>query len=691
MSQQGLRQASVRAATGTANTYEGDWHALFDSQGIPTGTFNERLLRYLNSVLGASYTNLPEAQAAFAAAQGATNFGSIGTFDAGLNPPATATESWVYADYQLSASFGTGPYTYTDPGVTLPPGITVSSSGLISGPYGLGIPDAGSAGEYDVDILITDSLGATQHKYFTMRVAPDPPRYLTTLGGGTPPVPRGIYSTAHLRSAHTTDICKVYAGAGSQDFMPNANGKLGVHAVLDFWTAQGASGLIHVELYNQGTLGPGASTNALNGTATLRAILDPNAIQDDGFWPFSFTGYEASGSSDRNTNLSISTGLTHNRANHTQVAVIDAMTNQAAFGNNQIVQSIGASGVTRNDMRLGDATTTAGNIGLGVTWGSTPTTQYPTTPIIVPCQRSMLMTGFSTQASSLDGITCPVSGANTFASRLNFRLNESEQTIGASNTSGASTAGKIGSGASGTDTGTPHRHYAMITYDNYVDNAAAGNRTQIWNDLSGIFNLTPTSSYTGQLLVIGSSTPVGYRSYANGLSQRLKTLLDGSTRLDVVGKAGQTMQTINTNSSFFLGGRIALTKNALVAVGQFRNDVDAGDSASTIYNSYLLPFVTAAQAAGYTQDTIFICDLVQTMFTTSEAAKQAVVVALNALIAAGSGVDGFTYIPIASLPEAADYTDTTYFDPDQIHGNDSSVGLLQAIATQIATYVNAYF
>jgi hypothetical protein len=38
MTQQSERQASVRAITGTAGTYEGDFHALFTSLSIPTGT-----------------------------------------------------------------------------------------------------------------------------------------------------------------------------------------------------------------------------------------------------------------------------------------------------------------------------------------------------------------------------------------------------------------------------------------------------------------------------------------------------------------------------------------------------------------------------------------------------------------------------------------------------------------------------
>ncbi len=80
MSQQGLKQASIRGVTSTTWTHEGDWNALFTAAGIAAGTFNERLLLWINARLTASHTNLPAAMAAMAAAEGAANFGSIGTF-----------------------------------------------------------------------------------------------------------------------------------------------------------------------------------------------------------------------------------------------------------------------------------------------------------------------------------------------------------------------------------------------------------------------------------------------------------------------------------------------------------------------------------------------------------------------------------------------------------------------------------
>jgi hypothetical protein len=87
MSQQGLRQASIRAVTGTSETYNGDWHALFDLAGIPAGEFNGRMLSWVNGKLGTSHTSLSSALQALAVANGAYNFSSMGTFDAGGSGP----------------------------------------------------------------------------------------------------------------------------------------------------------------------------------------------------------------------------------------------------------------------------------------------------------------------------------------------------------------------------------------------------------------------------------------------------------------------------------------------------------------------------------------------------------------------------------------------------------------------------
>jgi hypothetical protein len=80
---QGARQASVRGASGTALTYEGDWHALFDQAGTPPGAFDGRLLAWINAQLSSSYGELDGAMAAFAQSQGAPSWPQMGAFAVG--------------------------------------------------------------------------------------------------------------------------------------------------------------------------------------------------------------------------------------------------------------------------------------------------------------------------------------------------------------------------------------------------------------------------------------------------------------------------------------------------------------------------------------------------------------------------------------------------------------------------------
>lgn len=82
MSQAGLRQASVRAVTGTTGSYDGDWHALFTVRGVAAGAFEGRMISYVNGLLTQTNTNVNQAMQALADANGATNFSSLGTFTA---------------------------------------------------------------------------------------------------------------------------------------------------------------------------------------------------------------------------------------------------------------------------------------------------------------------------------------------------------------------------------------------------------------------------------------------------------------------------------------------------------------------------------------------------------------------------------------------------------------------------------
>ncbi|HWU63563.1 MAG TPA: hypothetical protein VN112_16210 [Ensifer sp.] len=77
MSNQGDLQQWVRDQTGTAYDYNGDWLSLFDQAGVAAGDFNGRMLAWLNAQLGTSYSNINDAQNAYAISCGVTNWSSL--------------------------------------------------------------------------------------------------------------------------------------------------------------------------------------------------------------------------------------------------------------------------------------------------------------------------------------------------------------------------------------------------------------------------------------------------------------------------------------------------------------------------------------------------------------------------------------------------------------------------------------
>lgn len=86
MVNQGDVQASVRARSGSTDglAYNGDWHALWDAETIDAGTFNERMLAWLNVELSpAVYTNVAEAMQAYAESLGFANWPSMDAIGAG--------------------------------------------------------------------------------------------------------------------------------------------------------------------------------------------------------------------------------------------------------------------------------------------------------------------------------------------------------------------------------------------------------------------------------------------------------------------------------------------------------------------------------------------------------------------------------------------------------------------------------
>lgn len=71
-------QQSLRDGTDYEGTYNEDWHAYWDLAGIATDRkFEERMLLWINGELGANYTNLMDAKAAYAASKGVSRWDDV--------------------------------------------------------------------------------------------------------------------------------------------------------------------------------------------------------------------------------------------------------------------------------------------------------------------------------------------------------------------------------------------------------------------------------------------------------------------------------------------------------------------------------------------------------------------------------------------------------------------------------------
>jgi hypothetical protein len=132
MSTQGDRQALVRAATGTALNYEGDWHTLFDQRAIAPGNFNGRFITWVNNSLSTSYTNINDAMAAYAANEGTFNWTSLSTLSQGSNPNLLAPFSWTAGAATSLSIVGSYARNISTDGAT-PPRITKGPFAVTNG------------------------------------------------------------------------------------------------------------------------------------------------------------------------------------------------------------------------------------------------------------------------------------------------------------------------------------------------------------------------------------------------------------------------------------------------------------------------------------------------------------------------------------------------------------------------------
>lgn len=77
MSNQSEHHADIRTSTSTARDYNSDWLAQFTKDAIPAGTFNSRMIAFINAELTTSYSNINDALRAYAVNQGFTRFNDV--------------------------------------------------------------------------------------------------------------------------------------------------------------------------------------------------------------------------------------------------------------------------------------------------------------------------------------------------------------------------------------------------------------------------------------------------------------------------------------------------------------------------------------------------------------------------------------------------------------------------------------
>ncbi len=87
------------------------------------------------------------------------------------SPLPNGTVGTVYSQIFATAN-GTAPYTFTTAGGAVPPGLTLSTAGVLTG-------TPTQSGTYNFALQATDSLGATAAKAFVVNIAPGPPSITT--------------------------------------------------------------------------------------------------------------------------------------------------------------------------------------------------------------------------------------------------------------------------------------------------------------------------------------------------------------------------------------------------------------------------------------------------------------------------------------------------------------------------------
>ncbi|WP_354178715.1 arabinofuranosidase catalytic domain-containing protein [Bradyrhizobium sp. LA6.1] len=159
-----------------------------------------------------------------------------------------------------------------------------------------------------------------------------------------------------------------------------------------------------------------------------------------------------------------------------------------------------------------------------------------------------------------------------------------------------------------------------------------------------------------------------------------------------MGLAGQTLATAYTNRARVLGLFDATKSRNVLHVIDPTNDIgvitysstadaQTGNtvSAQNLYNNYFLPYVVAAQAAGFTKivtSTILPC----TNFNVGAGNFRGDCRNYyNSLLTGGAGANGYVVADIGSISQLQNTADLSYFLPDGIHLTAAGYALVEAV------------
>lgn len=159
-----------------------------------------------------------------------------------------------------------------------------------------------------------------------------------------------------------------------------------------------------------------------------------------------------------------------------------------------------------------------------------------------------------------------------------------------------------------------------------------------------------------------------------------------------MGLAGQTLATAYTNRARVLAlSDVTKSKNVLHIIDPTNDigvitytsvaDAQTGNtvSAQNLYNNYFLPYVVAAQAAGFTK-IVTSTILPRTNFNVGAGNFRGDCRNYyNSLLTGGAGANGYVVADIGSISQLQNTADLSYFLPDGIHLTAAGYALVEAV------------